>query len=469
MKNYFINKTDLIMATIAISYAMVVSYLSLSRYYNFSLFIGDHATISQALWSTLHGSFMQTTTGSHFYNSASKVNFLEFHLSPIYLLVLPIFLIIPIQAGLIALKCVLVAAASLLLYKISTEIISPVKSLFLALLFLASPNILCCLDDSFHADYFAPLILFLMLYALIKGRFLQYIIYIVLFLMIKESYVVTVFAIGIYAVLKKYSVKWSFWPAFLSIAWAGALIFFMRFVLYQNTAPLDSNNWGVLLLDNIKNLHFVKQALTKESILRDLWFFVSSAKVLTFLDISCIIWMPDMLLHKALGLPYGGHYGLLMTASIFFSLPFAIKKIENFLRKINIKPNVFIAAIFIFAFLSSFESMRILSVKNFRASIYKDTQLKALGLIPKSESVSCNDVYLTRLADREKLDWLGHEDYKRKYNYILIDLNRANNEHIEWPVVTGYWKSFLESGREYSCIFDEKNIRVYKKIIDDEK
>lgn len=456
-------KTDIIMLAAAILYAVSVSCLSLLRYYNFTLFIGDHATISQALWSTLHGNFMQTTTGSHFYNSAGGVNFLAFHQSPIYLLILPLFYVIPPAAGLIVLKCILMAAASILLYKISKEAVGHVESLFISMLFLISPNILCCLDDSFHADYFAPLILFATLYSLIKGRFWLYVIFTILFLSIKESYAPTLFAVGIYALLKKYPKKWVIWPVLASFVWTMTLIAFMKLVLYRETAPLDSNNWGALLVNNITSLNFIKQALIRENILKDLWFFISSARVLTFLDLSCIIWMPDMLVRKALNLSYGGHYGLLITSAIFFSFPFAIRKIEVFLSKKNFNVNIIIAAIFIFAFLTSFESLRILSPKNFMANKYKETQLKALAMIPKDASVSCNDLYLARLAQRDRLDWLGHEDYKRKYDYVLIDLNRFNNESIEWPMVSGYWKDFLESGKEYRCIFNENNIRIYRK------
>jgi hypothetical protein len=123
--------------------------------------------------------------------------------------------------------------------------------------------------------------------------------------------------------------------------------------------------------------------------------------------------------------------------------------------------NVFFTLFFLLAAATNIHSLKILNPKNFRPNPHLPAIREVLSKIPPQAGVSCPDLYLSPLSNRRALDWLGHENYKRSYEYLLLDLNREDNEHIEWPVVQNYWKAASQSP-DYELLFDKDNIKLYR-------
>ena len=446
-----------------LAYGALTSGLALMRHANFGLRIGDLAIYSQAIWGNLHGLFMKVTLLKHTHDSEVAISFFNLHFAPILVLVSPIFKLVPLPEGLIVFKCLLIAAAGFVLYEVGKRCLEAPQAFFVAMLFLISPNSMGCIHDSFHLDYFGPLIFFLVIYFYLKESLAPFVISCILFLMIKESFAPTLLILGLSLFIKRdRSKQWALWPIALSLLY-GAAAYFVFDVLHQAARPDPTVDFRPMFFHNLTPASLLGE-LFGARFVDHLWFFVHGFKFLTFLTPAFLLWAPQAAINLALRLPFGDHYGTLLSAIMFLTLLPALQKINLGLSKKS--PgfrSAVLALIFLGGSFTSFESLKILNPKHYTPNPRKGVLKAVLKLVPEEASVSASEIFLPRLSRRKELDFVNHEKFKSYYEYILLDLNREDSTHIEWPVVEGSWKPFLEKTDRYELLYNKENIRLYRR------
>lgn len=452
---------DLAAYLFILSYLVLTSALSLLRYAHFRSIIGDLAVYSQAIWYAINEGSMQVTLLAFTHETQGALPFFSLHVSPVLALLAPLFKFLPLPTSLIVLKCALIAAAAVMLYKISKYYVSQALSFGIVLLFLFSPNSLSAVHDSFHLDYFGPIFMFTAFYFFIRTNFALFVAAIVLFVMIKESYIPTPLAFCFLALLWKRSLRWALAPAVIVLVY-GVAVHFLMDSLHARYLPDPEQNFRPLFFSHFNPAYFFT-AFFENDLGGHLWFFLQGSKAFTFFTWAFVLWCPQLVINLALELPFGDHYGTLLSAVMIMTLPIAFKNLQALLRKIGVPGNTVLWGIVGFGILTSYGSLKILNPRHYEPNKHMEAQKKALQLVPPTASVTTSEMYAPFFSTRHQVDCVGHEKRKRHYDYVFLDLNRENNTHIEWPVVQGYWRPYLESSSDYRMIFNEDNIRVYAK------
>jgi len=452
--------TDLTAFSVALTYGVITAIFALFRYTSFTLTVGDLAVYSQALWGNLHGDFMRVTLFKHAHQSAEAISFFNLHFSPVLVLVTPIFSLIPLPEGLIVLKCLLIATAGLLLYKIGKERVSPAESLVVMLLFLISPNSLSAVHDSFHLDYFGPVFFFAAFFFLTRERFLPFMIFAALFAMTKELFIPVLFTFSLWAAVSGKTKRWIWGPAILAVIY-GSVAWFALERLHHHAPPAAAWDFRSALIAGLGPGSLLRE-FGGERLRENLWFFVKGAKFLTFFTPAFLFWVPSYVLNLGFRLGFGDHYGTLISALMFLTLPMGLQNLKRFLSRFLVSiTKTLIAGLFVFGILTSFESLKILHPRHLRSNPRLASMKAALSLVGPASSVSASEIFLPSLSKRRELDSLNHEVLKSYYEYILIDLDRSDNTPAEWQVVQEYWKPFLEDSGSYERLFDRESIRLY--------
>jgi len=172
----------------------------------------DLGNMEQAVWGTLHGYFLRSTTGA----LSSR---LEAHVDPFLALFAPFYALWSSPKLLLLVQVIIAGAGALPLYLISQKLLkSSLAGLVFAFAYLISPILGAALLFDFHAITLVSSFLFFALYFLLEKRYLPYFIFILLALTCKEEVSLLIFLLGIY-VYFKHNKKIGVSTAFLGLSW----------------------------------------------------------------------------------------------------------------------------------------------------------------------------------------------------------------------------------------------------------
>lgn len=150
--------------------------------------LADYETV---LWNTLHGRFLQVKCAS--------VPFLAEHFSPVLLLILPLYALVPSPWTLIVLQAVACAAAVIPLYLLAARFTTlRWPPLALGIAYAASRTVNYGLMYDFHPEILYPLLFFSAFLALERNRVGPFALLLALAATVKEDAWVAIAGLGVY-------------------------------------------------------------------------------------------------------------------------------------------------------------------------------------------------------------------------------------------------------------------------------
>lgn len=183
-------------------YIVAYSSLSIATYQSGrSLF--DLAAFEQSFWNAAHGSLFLCSLEVTRPDLVAQMSHFGRHFSPIFILLLPVYILHQHPSTLLVMQSVALGAAAIPLYLFGrTRLKSPFAAMVVALLYLVNPAIhdVNTVNEFHELSFVVPLI-FLAFYALEVERTRLYVLAVTGILLVKEDVALTVCALGLYVML----------------------------------------------------------------------------------------------------------------------------------------------------------------------------------------------------------------------------------------------------------------------------
>jgi uncharacterized membrane protein len=178
-------------------YTVIFSVFTIGKNYGFRTYAWDLGIFNQALWTTVHdGRFFYYTPELLINPSGS---FFGIHMSPILLLVLPCYAVLPVPQLLLAIQSFVLALGVVPLYKLAKDVSGyRVTSLTVVFVYLLYPPLQGINWFDFHVQMFLPLFFFSAFYFLEKKSWKGYFLFVALSLMVEEHASIVVAFIGFF-------------------------------------------------------------------------------------------------------------------------------------------------------------------------------------------------------------------------------------------------------------------------------
>ncbi|WP_297477901.1 DUF2079 domain-containing protein [Thermococcus sp.] len=181
-------------------YTLVFSIISINHHYTFRTNAFDLGIFMQSLWNTFHGRFMYNTVEYFVFCAKSHFNI---HLSPILLVVLPLYHLLPEPQGILILQTLALGMAAYPLFLLSQRVLKRTAiSLGIVLLYLCNSLLHGINTYDFHAVSLAVPFIFLTAYFMETQRFTLALFAAVITLSTREDAGIAVVSLGIFYLLR---------------------------------------------------------------------------------------------------------------------------------------------------------------------------------------------------------------------------------------------------------------------------
>jgi uncharacterized membrane protein len=489
-------------------YATLFSALQILKYNSFFEFSWESlAAQNNMAWNTAQGRL--------FYCSLTETLF-KTHFEPIYLLIVPFYVLYPKIYSLFFIYSFMLALGSLPVFLITRKLFNNAK---IALIFSLSYLFFNPLHNlsiaTVRTDLLAITFLLFTFYFFYIEKFKLFIIFALLSLSCKEDVALIIFMFFIFAILKKREKKWKITPVLLSVFWLTSSLLFLykitgldyhgefKSVFFQGGRPLEMIRGVFFSPGESFNAIFVRGNLS--SFLK---FFDPFLMFLGFFSPGILLLGMPMVAHILLATNdkfldgASIHHIAFFLPFMFLAVVFSFKKFFAYLDKTNMKhqkkrliAKLSISIFLISIILSNFgnnslieacprggyppDDRRFLKINNiFDVKLYTmDEQDKIawrfIALVPDWASVSASGDLLPALSGRREIyefgtvaeihDMSGHEKevdcilLRKKSIYHGYDYNEVRNE-IAYSKLDDYINREL-----YEVIEDENFILLKKK------
>lgn len=180
-------------------YLFLFLSLSLLRHFSLHSTYLDLGLESQVIYNSAHGRFFETSFGE----KGQLISAFSFHVSPISLLFVPIYLIFPDPVILLISQTLFLALGALPVFYLALHLI---RSRFLALSFLVSYLLYPALEYSnlsdFHPQTLATPLLLFSLYFLFRKRWRPFYLFVLLSLAVKENVSLVIFLLSLFMIFR---------------------------------------------------------------------------------------------------------------------------------------------------------------------------------------------------------------------------------------------------------------------------
>lgn len=194
-------KGDLRILWVSITiYASVMILISINRHYTFRTNAFDLGIFMQSLWNTMHGNFMYNTVEWFVFCASSHF---KIHLSPILLVLAPIYNFIPRAETLLIIQTIVIAISAYPLYILAEKILEDSTiALTLAGMYLGNSLVQGINSYDFHAVPFAMPFIFITALMIEKERYNLAILSSIMVLTVREDAGIALIALGIFYLFK---------------------------------------------------------------------------------------------------------------------------------------------------------------------------------------------------------------------------------------------------------------------------
>lgn len=210
LRSFFGNRTLVIMASV-FWILMVISLLNR----HFAMYPGfashDQGIFNQVFWNGIHGRWFESTLSSgesaavQLQNQLPDVAYrrLGQHFTPIHLLWLPLYKLLPFSATLLCLQVTLVTSGGIALYFLARQRLSEPLATWITLSYYCATAVIAPNLANFHDFSQIPLFVFLMLLAIERQQWGWAIAAAVSVLLCREDTGIILFSIGLYFLLSR--------------------------------------------------------------------------------------------------------------------------------------------------------------------------------------------------------------------------------------------------------------------------
>ncbi len=205
---------------LVLTYAVLFSWLSVSRHRAFMTNAFDLGNVDQAVWNTAQGRPLAFTNWRGVDLDLATDNRLAMHVEPIYFLIAPLYWIWPSPEALLVLQTVVLALGAWPVYWLARERLkSSWAGVAFAAVYLLSPSLEAANLWEFHAvTLAAPLLLFAFYYVQ-RGRAGRFWLFAVLAMATKEEVPAIVFLMGVYIAFALRRPRLGLASAGVALAW----------------------------------------------------------------------------------------------------------------------------------------------------------------------------------------------------------------------------------------------------------
>lgn len=198
-----------------VTYALLFSDLTLTRYAAFEARALDLGNLHQTVWNTAQGNFFHMT------NQPGIINRLSLHVEPILLPIAAFYWLHDGPGTLLILQTVIVALGALPLFALAKlKLRHEWLALCFALAFLLNPSIQAANWLEFHPVTLAPTFLMAAFYFLVAGRTGWYALFAVLAASCKEEMGLLLLMLGLYACLRLRCYRLGLITMVLALGWS---------------------------------------------------------------------------------------------------------------------------------------------------------------------------------------------------------------------------------------------------------
>jgi uncharacterized membrane protein len=427
--------------------------------------------------------FWHTSEGRFFASSLEGRNHLGVHTSFIYLLLAPVFLLIPRPETLLVAQALLIALAAWPLFLLARKLLrSDWAGLLVAALYLFQPAIQGASFYDFHELAFAPLLFFTALYALLSDRRGLLWTSTALLLLVKEDCAFVVAALGVVALLegrRRIAVL-------LTGAAAAALVLFHGVVIprfagadasfswyYTEMIPHGEGPVGLVRTVLLNPLFSVRQALTAPKLLYVLettgpvlflCFLGFRGAVLVAYGLAISMFASREYLYEL-----GFQYPLQLVPEAFAGSLLILGCDTEKARRLGITPRRALVAMSLISAFLGYHAGMLSPVSSFRSGFrtvsmkfgardrdrYREVE-EASRLIPQSASVTASETLVPHVARRALVQTLRYasDSFGRDYDYFFIlktDLDPGTRERYRYVLNSPEYQLAQEG--EYTLLY----------------
>ncbi|MEM2856360.1 MAG: DUF2079 domain-containing protein [Candidatus Nitrosocaldaceae archaeon] len=175
---------DIIVIAIIVIVSILYSMIIIHKHEVYSTYAWDLGIFAQTLRTTLEGKFMYHTPQLYLLPNG---NHMFIHFTPILLLLIPFYALVPSVYTLLVIKSFITFFASYPLYLISKKFNDTLTSFFIVIIFISNILLTGALWFDFQFAIFLPLFIFMSEYAYISRRKALYVTSIVLLALVSEQ------------------------------------------------------------------------------------------------------------------------------------------------------------------------------------------------------------------------------------------------------------------------------------------
>jgi uncharacterized membrane protein len=499
--SYFSERNDYFAFSLFILYTIFFTILTIRMYDTYYFFDFDLAVNNQVLWTTIHG--------HPFYTSIFGYNLFGDHVSPIFLLILPFYAIIPDARLLLFFQSLFLGMGVIPLYLLAKRELGSSYGVIVSLIYILFPALAFANLFEFHPIALSTSLLLFTFLFMNERRFTAFVIFLSFSLFTREDMALVVIMFGVYALIRKMGSKWVIFPIALGVIWALITVGIIMptlapigFLHYERYTHLGINSKEIILTIIQRPLYVLSYMFSPEKV-RYLIELLSSLAFLPLMSpLEMIMTIPvfglNLLSSWGSQQTLAYHYNVQIIPFLFIASIFSLKRLKDAFEKTSLKRwwRVWIILIVTFsigscAILSPLP--QVLSTPSYYISDQKDVaRQKMIDLIPPEASVMATFNFLPRLSHRMDV-YSYHHWYMRGYidrfhgnldmvEYILMDFDDyyMNNSFrsIEgdmrqkgllrdpsWSIVALSQKMVLLK-RNYRSAYSF--VDVYKMLMDDE-
>ncbi|MEI6083866.1 MAG: DUF2079 domain-containing protein [Verrucomicrobiota bacterium] len=470
--------TDRIVLVIIGVFTVVFGALACLQFHNFSTETNEITYFSYAL---------SHTDATHLLPLYfMKGSLLGAHPNILFLLLLPIYKVMPSVEMLLILQSLLLSASAWPLYLLLRRKINDgVAALFFTVAYLSFPPVISQYLNQIHDDQFANLWLILAAYYFVDGRFWRFLIPLALVCLTKEYFSLTAAMFGLWALLEHRSWKWVVTPVAVGISYfVFASKFFIPWVgglsakRYSTLEYLDvyGKSPGEIMKTMLTNPSLVFQTTFSPQKLQYLLKLLGPVcLLLPFLSAAAVLCLPNLAMNLVgtnsafLVMPW--HYGVFLGSALFIAVACSLTTLTRLTGRLFGKPvNLRILGAVVIG-LNLVGTTMWLDTSRFKPVPQQAILRKVLENIPKTAAVLCPSPMLAHFSH--------HRAVISAYSLLVIDKKPEQLIDYDYIVLDGNWRNYEAIGQvqlvklfnedpqwqqRFRTVLQENNVYVLEQV-----
>lgn len=448
-----------VIAFAAAVFALFVGSVTVFRYLTYSAPNFDFGIFCQMFYNMKESGLPDTTCERDFLLSHFGV-----HVSPIYYLILPFYMIFPSPVTLQVAQAVILASAVIPLYLLCKKYnLSNRVTALISIMFLAYPAMSAGAMYDIHENCFLPVLLLFMFYFFEKKKWLWMYVFAVLTLLVKEDAFVYIIIFALYALVGRKTVKNSIALAVIAISYFAVATYYLT----NYGMGVMSNRFDNFIYDDSGLLGVVKTLLINPAYLftqvfsatgntaEKLFYLIQILVPVCFIPFATrklarwILVLP-VFINLITNYPYqyniNFQYGFAISAFFFYLIIMNVSEMNDNTKKFIVPTAAVVACLAVCIFvLPNFGNIERYSENK---SQYQQMN-EILDTIPDDVSVAASTFLLPHIADREEIYEVAYHQSRDDVDYVVLDMRLGCDGES-----SVYCSEFLAEGYEVLKEYD---------------